>query len=143
MAKKTYRTYFLKGYQLLLTAADGSRVEVKFRGGIQVDSTSKYTTSNEEVQELLEKASGFNRDYYVESVEEAAPAAEPAPAPKAEKPKVEKQVLSEVKDSRRFKNLVEMKNAMKEAGIAFDENATYAQAKAVAAAAGYDYQIKK
>ena len=73
MAKKTYRTYFLKGYQLLLTTEDGSRVEIKFRGGIQVDSTSKFTTSNVELQELLESASGFGRDYYIESVTEDAP----------------------------------------------------------------------
>lgn len=141
MAKKTYRTFFLKGFHLLLTAEDGNRVEVKFSGGIQIDSTAKYTTSNETIQELLENNSGFGRDYYIESVEEDARAEEPAP--KEEKPKVEKQVLPEVKDTQRFRNLVEMKNRMAELGIELSDDANYQKAKAVAAAAGYDFQIKR
>lgn len=138
MAKKTYRTYFLKGYQLLLTAEDGSRVEIKFRGGIQVDSTSKYTTCNEETQRLLEESSGFNRDFYLESVKEDEPA--PAPEKKAEPVK---EIMDEVKGIERFRNLVEMKNRMAELGIELDDDANYQKAKAVAAKAGYDFQIAR
>ena len=36
-----------------------------------------------------------------------------------------------------------MKNAMAEVGIQLDEDANYAKAKAAAAKAGYDFQIKK
>ena len=143
MAKKTYRTYFLKGYHLLLTSEEGERIEIKFRSGIQVDSTAKYVTSDETIQGLLENASGFGRDYYRESEVETEAAA-PAPEKKEEAaPVPEKEIVNGMKDSRRFKNLVEMKNAMKEVGIQLDEDANYAKAKAAAAKAGYDFQIKK
>lgn len=142
MAKKTYRTYFLKGLQLLLNDEDGNRIEIKFRSGIHVDSTARYTTSNEDVQRMLEGANGFNRDYYIESVkEDEAPVAE-APAKKA-KADTEKTVMSEVKGSERFKNLVEMKNRMAELGIELEADADYNKAKAAAAAAGYDFKIKR
>ena len=142
MAKKTYRTHSLKSLHLLLRDENGERIERKFYGGIQIDSTAKFTTRSEKLQNLLEKCSGFGRDYYIESVVEDAPvAAEPEkkPAPKVE----EKPVLAEVKGSERFKNLVEMKNRMAELGIELDEGANYQKAKAAAVAAGYDFQIKK
>lgn len=144
MAKKTYRTYFLKSLNLHLTGEDGERIVIDFRGGIQIDSTAKYTTRNQFIQELLESGSGFNRDYYIESVQDDdAPVAEPAPEKKADKKAEEKPVLSEVKGSERFLNLVEMKNRMAELGIELPEDANYQKAKAAANAAGYDFQIKK
>jgi uncharacterized protein YktA (UPF0223 family) len=144
MSKKTYRTFSLKNLQICFKNEEGRRIEIIFRGGIQIDSTAKFVTDDEYLQKRLESSSGFGRDYYLESEVDTNPVQAPAPEKKVEKaPAPEKEIVSGMKDSRRFKNLVEMKNAMKEAGIAFDENATYAQAKAVAAAAGYDYQIKK
>lgn len=142
MAKKTYRTFFLKGLQLLLTDEAGDRIEIKFRSGIQVDSTSRYTTSNEEVQRLLEEAEGFNRDYYIESVKDDG---EPAAEAKAKEAKADaaKPVMTEVKGSERFKNLVEMKNRMAGLGIELEADADYNKAKAAAAAAGYDFKIKR
>ena len=145
MAKKTYRTYSLKGLQLQLTDKSGKRVEIVFRGGIQIDSTARFTTTIPEIQELLEKSSGFGRDYYVESVKDDAP------APVAEEPekKVEKkaepvkEIMDEVKGIERFRNLVEMKNRMAELGIELDEDANYQKAKAAAVKAGYDFQIQK
>ena len=144
MAKKTYRTFFLKKLQILFKDDEGRRVEVEFRSGIQIDSTAKFSTSDPAIQDMMEKSSGFGRDYYLESVKqdpgEAAPAtvkeSAPAPAP-------EKQVMDGMKDSRRFRNLVEMKNAMKELGIELEEDANYSKAKAAAAKAGYDFQIQK
>ena len=143
MAKKTYRTFFLKGYHLLLNTSDGARVEIKFRTGIQIDSTAKYTTSNEEIQALLENTSGFGRDYYLESSVEVE-ADSPAPEKKVEaKQEPKKEIMTEVKGSERFKNLVEMKNRMAELGIELDEDANYQKAKATAAKEGYDFQIQK
>lgn len=143
MAKKTYRTFFLKGYHLLLNASDGTRIEIKFRSGIQVDSTSKYTTSDEEIQALLEESSGFGRDFYLESSVEVD-SASPVPDKKVEaKPEPKKEIMDEVKGSERFLNLVEMKNRMVELGIELPEDANYQKAKTVAAAAGYDFQIQK
>lgn len=145
MSKKTYRTFSLKGLQITFKDQEEKRIEIIFRGGLQIDSTAKYTTSDEYIQERLEKSSGFGRDYYLESEVDTNPA--PAPAPEKKKvekaPAPEKEIVSEMKDSRRFKNLVEMKNAMKELGIELGDDATYPKAKAAAAAAGYDFQIQK
>ena len=146
MAKKTYRTYFLKNLQLLLKDGDGKRVEVIFRGGIQIDSTSKFSTSDEKLQEMIENCYGFNRDYYLESVredpetekkEEAAPAPAPVKEEKEEKP------LTDMKDIKRFHNLVEMRNYMEEIGFKDAQSMNYAQAKAAASKEGYDFQISK
>jgi len=147
MAKKTYRTFTLKGLQLLMNDEDGKRIEVIFRGGIQIDSTARFTTSNDKVQRMLEASSGFGRDYYVESVrDEAAPKPENATVetkPEEATRQGEKAIMQDVKGSERFRNLVEMKNRMSELGITLEENANYATAKAVAAKAGYDFQINK
>lgn len=145
MAKKTYRTYSLKNLQVLLKDGDDQRIEIKFYGGIQVDSTAKFTTKDERLQELLEKSAGFGRDYYIESVvDDRVPEVKEEPvAERKDEPKPEKPVLEEVKGSERFRNLVEMKNRMAELGIELGEAATYTQAKAAANKAGYDFQIKK
>lgn len=144
MPRKTYRTYTLKSQVLRFTKEDETVVEVVFRGGIQVDSTAKYSTRDPEIQEFLENSSCFGRDFYIESVEEdAAPVTEPVneKAPVAE-PEPE-EPLTDVKDSRRFRNLVEMRNAIKELGIEIPDDANYMQAKAIAHKEGYDFQIQK
>lgn len=142
MAKKTYRTYNLKGLRLLLKDEAGERVEIRFFGGIQIDSTAKFTTKDEKIQRLLENCSGFGRDYYIESVVEDKTEA-PVVEKEEVKPEPKKEIMTEVKGSERFKNLVEMKNRMAELGIKLGEGANYQKAKAAAIAAGYDFQIKK
>lgn len=74
MAKKTYRTYQLKGLQVLTLDEAGHVIEVNFKGGSQIDSTAKFSTSDERIQKALEKSGGFNRDYYLENVQEDTPA---------------------------------------------------------------------
>ena len=144
MSRKTYRTYSLKSLQICLKDEDGKRIEIYFRGGIQIDSTAKFVTTEKDIQDRLEKLSGFGRDYYLESEVDNTPVEAPAPEVKVEEaPATEKEIVNGMKDSRRFKNLVEMKNAMKGVGIELDDDANYAKAKAAAAKAGYDYQIKK
>ena len=145
MSNKIYRTFSLKSLQVCFKNEEGKRVEIVFRGGIQIDSTAKYTTTDKYIQERLEKSSGFGRDYYLEAEVDTEKAATPAPEKKkvVEAPAPKKEIVSEMKDSRRFKNLVEMKNAMKELGIELGDDATYPKAKAAAAAAGYDFQIQK
>ena len=140
MVKKTYRTYSLKSLSFDLELEDGNQVEVLFRSGIQIDSTAKFTTSNEEVQQLLESRSGFERDYYLESVRET----EEAKPVEVVEPKAEtKKVLTDVKDIKRFKNLVEMRSYMAEIGIEGVSEMNYMQAKAAAAKEGYDFQISR
>lgn len=146
MAKKTYRTFYLKSLCLRFPIENDKRLEVVFRGGIQIDSTAKFTTSDEKVQSLLESASGFGKLYYIESEVENAPAAgkeEAAKPKKAEKAAEPEKPLVDIKDSRRFRNLVEMRNAIKELGIDIADNCSYADAKAIAQKEGYDFQIKR
>lgn len=52
-------------------------IEVNFKGGSQIDSTAKFSTSDEKVQNALEKCSGYNRDYYLENVQEDTPVPSP------------------------------------------------------------------
>ena len=144
MTKKTYRTFFLKGLNLLLSDKDGNRIEVVFRKGGQVDSTSRFTTSNKDVQEALEACSGFGRDYYIESVEEDAPAdalktSVPTVEEKTEKPAP----LTDVKDVKRFHNIIEMRAAMAELGFEGVQEMNYMQLKSAASKEGYDFQIQK
>ncbi len=143
MAKKTYRTFFLKGLTLLLTAEDGKRIEVRFRKGIQVDSTAKYVTSDEKVQALMEKSSGFGRDYYIEKEESDAPVVETTAPVVETKAKEEKAPLTDVKDVKRFHNIVEMRAAMAELGFSGVQDMNYMQLKSAASKEGYDFQIQK
>ena len=146
MAKKVYRTYYLKGLDVHLHDELGRSINVEFKGGLQVDSTAKFSTNDEKVQKALEASSGFNRDYYLESVKEDAPAVAyeaVAADKKEESPAVDKQALDNVKDIKRFRNLVEMRNYMAELGFEDTQKMSYMQAKAAAAKEGYDFQIQK
>ena len=146
MAKKTYRTFHLKGLDIHLHDEWGRPINAEFKGGIQIDSTAKFSTSDPKVQKALESCSAFNRDYYLESVKEEAPAVvNEAPAPKKEEkaPAVEKPVIENLKDIKRFHNLVEMRNYMAEIGFEDVQNMNYMQAKAAAAKEGYDFQIQR
>ena len=141
MAKKTYKTYHLKGLQVLLFDEWGRTIEVNFKGGVQVDSTAKFSTNDEKVQKALENSRGFGRDFYLESTrEEGAPVAAPVVEEKA---KPAEEPLTDVKDIKRFKNLIEMRNYMAEVGIEGAQEMNYAQAKAAAKKEGYDFQIQK
>lgn len=67
MATKTYKTYNLKGLQLLLFDDSGNTVLVNFKSGNNwADNTCTFTTSDEDVQSEIESCSGLNRDYYIE-----------------------------------------------------------------------------
>ena len=143
MAKKTYRTYQLKGLQLLLCKDDGSWVEVVFRGGIQIDSTAKFVTSDKELQDKLESLDGFGYDYYLESVEEKAEEKVKVVEPAKEVDTPAEKTLTDVKDIKRFHNIVEMKHYMSEIGFKDVQSMNYMQCKAAATKEGYDFQIQK
>lgn len=73
MAKKTYRTYHLKGLALHLIDEHYHPIDVYFSAGAHIDSTAKFTTGDEKIQEAIEKCSGFGRDFYIENVREEKP----------------------------------------------------------------------
>ena len=146
MSKKTYRTFTLKGLCIRTQDAAGRSIEAIFRGGVQLGATAKFTTSDKKVQEALEKSRGFNRDFYLEStvekdVKPEAPADEPAKAPAKQAP-VETPP-ADIVDSRRFRNLIEMKDALREKGVEVKDEWNYPAAKAAALKVGLDYQIQK
>ena len=146
MVKKTYKTYNLKSLVIHTHDAKGYPVEIVFRGGIHVDSTAVFSTGDARLQNVLESGKGFGRDYYIESereIVEAAPAEEPIEKPSKAKKAEPEMPIADMKDSRRFRNLVEMKNAMAEVGIVLPEDANYLAAKAAAQKAGYDFQIQR
>lgn len=142
MIKKTYKTFRLKKLYKYVDV-DGKSVEIVFKGGLQIDSTSKYTTSNEAIQKALEENRGFGREYYLESVEEKNEKPAPAPEKKPVKKAEEKAPLTDVKDIKRFHNIVEMRNYMAELGFAGVENMNYQEAKAAAQKEGYDFKIQR
>lgn len=143
MAKKTYRTFYLKGLNLLLSDKKGERIEVVFRKGGQIDSTARFTTDNQDVQEAIEKCSGFGRDYYIEKAESDAPVVETTAPVVETKAEEEKAPLTDVKDVKRFHNIVEMRAAMAELGFSGVQDMNYIQLKSAASKEGYDFQIQK
>ena len=145
MARKTYRTYRLRGLQVFVKDENGKLQEINFRGGIQIDSTAKFTTSDKALQEKLEALDVFGKSFYIESVENEevnveAPKVEEKVVAEAPAPKTE---LTDVKDVRRFHNIVEMRSAMAELGFKGVQSMNYVQLKSAAAKEGYDFQIQK
>ena len=144
MPRKTYRTYCLRSLVLRSEKKDGTPIEIVFRGGIQIDSTAKFSTSDEETQKFLEGLNGFGRDYYIESVASDAPAGSPkTPAPAVGEKTAEPAPLTDVKDVKRFHNIIEMRAAMAELGFEGVQEMNYMQLKAAASKEGYDFQIQK
>lgn len=145
MPRKTYRTYYLRSLVLRSVKKDGTPLEIVFRGGIQIDSTAKFSTSNEETQKFLEGLRGFGRDFYIESAEEdlTPSVQETGVLPPASESVPEKAPLTDVKDVKRFHNIVEMRAAMAELGFEGVQEMNYMQLKSAASKEGYDFQIQK
>lgn len=144
MTKKVYKTKNLKAYSISLTV-DFRPVEINFAGAFHFDSTAAYTTRNPKIQKALESVSAFNRDYFLfEEVDETPVEASEAPKVEEKKEKVEEKVLpKEFIDSKRFRNLVELKEALKAAGVKVEDGWNYNQTKKYAMENGYDYKISK
>lgn len=141
MAKKTYKTYTLKSLVVRVKDEDGIIHEVEFYGGVHFDSTARAVVSDPKVQELLERTHCFGRDFYIESVrEDSTPVV--AEAPKVEGAE-EKSLPENFIDSRRFRNLVEMKDALKAAGLKIEDGWNYQQTKKYAYDKGYDYKVAR
>ena len=143
MARKTYRTFRFKGLQLFVKGEDGRPIEINFRGGIQIDSTAKFTTSDEQLQKKIEALDVYGKSFYLESVEDEASKASENVEPVAEPAPEQEERLTDIKDIKRFRNIIEMKNYMADLGIAGVQDMNYAQAKSAAKKAGYDFQISK
>lgn len=146
MILKTYKTYYLKSLSFDIEGKNGGDLPILFQGGIHADSTARFVTDNPYIQKKLEESRFFNYSFFLEDStviedpdkKEEAPAKEETPAPK-----VEEKPLTDVKDIKRFHNLVEMRNYMAEIGLAVTPDMNYLQCKATALKEGYDFQIQK
>jgi len=143
MVVKTYKTYFLKSLVTDFEKEDGKVIHVVFKGGIHFDSTARYTTSDPYIQKCLENSRMFGADYYIESEQVLDEGKDKAEEKKPETPVQEEKPLTDMKDYRRFHNLVEMRNYMAELGFEGVQEMNYMAAKAAAAKEGYDFQIQK
>ena len=144
MARKTYKTYRLKGLNIPLTI-DGQNVYVDFKAGCSMTSTATYTTSDVKIQEALESLIGFKRDYYIEKVVELeveAPKVVKEVAPEPAKIEEEKEVV-DVLDAQTFKNLVELRNALQDKGIDVSMITNVKAAENIAKKNGYNYTVDK
>lgn len=146
MIYKTYRTYALKGLSIPFTI-DGVDVYVTFKRGCTIGSTATYTTANPKIQAALEDLRAFNVTYYLEkvvSVGEEEPvvanAPEVVPVPVVEE---EENEVVDILDAQTFKNLVELRNALKEKGIDVSQVTNVKAGEAIAKKNGYNYTVEK
>lgn len=149
MITKTYRTRELKGFSVHETI-DGKLVSVIFKRGCTLGSTATYTTSDEKIQKMLESRNSFGSDFYIAStnvVEDEKPI-EVKIAAQKEEPKVEpipeeEEEIVSVLDAQTFKNLVELRNALKDKGIDVSQITNVKAAESIAKKNGYNYTVDK
>lgn len=146
MVTKVYRAYFLKS--LSIDLPDGRTIA--FQGGIYADSTAKFTTDNPAIQEQLEASRGFNDTFYLEAAWNDGPETVGAdndnPADEnvsSQEQEPEKEPLTDVKDVKRFHNIVEMRAAMAELGFEGVQEMNYSQLCSAASQKGYDFKIQR
>lgn len=154
MSTKTYRTRVLKGLALHIFIDGDVRTPVTFKRGCTLGSTATYVTSNPKIQKALESLRSFNIDFYLEreeltQEEKDAMAAQSAPVEPKIEPKVEAAPAEEEKevvdilDAQTFKNLVELRNALKEKGIDASQVTNVNAAEKLAKKNGYNYTVEK
>lgn len=146
--RKTYKTYKLKSLTIPVDV-NGKKVMVEFKGGCTATSTATYTTSDEIIQNELEALVFFKRDYYLDRVVDEAPTVKPVVKPAAPvvetvvEEKEEENEVVDILDAQTFKNLVELRNALKEKGIDVSQLTNVKAAESVAKKNGYNYTVDK
>lgn len=150
MATKTYRTRVLKGLSLHLFIDGDVRTPVTFKRGCTLGSTATYVTSNPKIQKALESLRSFNIDFYLEREEltqEEKDAMKANNEPKIEQveqaPVEEEKEVVDILDAQTFKNLVDLRNALKEKGVDVSQLTNVKAAENVARKNGYNYTVEK
>lgn len=147
MTIKTYRTRELKGY-VLHFSVDGKMESIAFKRGCTLGSTATYTTSNKRIQDAMESLNAFGPVFYLDDVktigEEAPVVKTKAPENKVEEQQeVEEKEVVDMLDAQTFKNLVELRNALKAKGIDVSQITNVKAAESLARKNGYNYIVKK
>lgn len=150
MATKTYRTRVLKGLSLHLFIDGDVRTPVTFKRGCTLGSTATYVTSNPKIQKALESLRSFNIDFYLEREEltqeekDAMKANnEPKIAHVEQAPVEDEKEVVDILDAQTFKNLVDLRNALKEKGVDVSQLTNVKAAENVARKNGYNYTVEK
>lgn len=151
MTIKTYRTRELKGLSLQVFIDGNVRTPIVFKSGCTLGSTATYTTSNQKIQKALESLSTYGVTFYLEKetkVDEAPSKVEVAkksaePVVKEEQVVEEEQVVVDILDAQTFKNLVELRNALKDKGLDVSHITNVKAAEALAKKNGYNYTVEK
>lgn len=144
MIIKTYRTRELKGLTLQVFVEKDVRTSIVFKSGCTLGSTATYTTSNPKIQKAIESLSSFGKTFYLEK---EVPVDEPAAVvvkakPEPVKPVVEEEVV-DILDAQVFKNLVELRNALRDKGIDVSQITNVKAGETIARKNGYNYTIEK
>lgn len=144
MIIKTYRTRELKGLTLQVFVEKDVRASIVFKSGCTLGSTATYTTSNPKIQKAIESLSSFGKTFYLEK---EVPVDEPAAVvvkakPEPVKPVVEEEVV-DILDAQVFKNLVELRNALRDKGIDVSQITNVKAGETIARKNGYNYTIDK
>lgn len=144
MVTKTYKTSELKGYVLHFNI-DGKRTIVAFKRGCTVGSTATFRTSDPKIQEKLESLKAFGTTFYLESTQVTGETATVADKPKQEdKPVVEEEPeVVDILDAQTFRNLVELRNALKTKGVDVSQITNVKAAESIARKNGYNYTVEK
>jgi hypothetical protein len=146
MTIKTYRTYSLKGLTIPVTTEENVKIQISFKRGCAIGSTATYTTSDPKIQEELESLNAFGTKYYLENAvtvgEEIAKVADEAEVAETPVEEEEKEVV-DILDAQTFKNLVELRNALKAKGIDASQITNVKAGETLAKKNGYNYTVEK
>lgn len=124
---------------------DGKTIDVAFKRGCTIGSTATYQTSDPKIQQALESMKAFGPTFYIESTEvtgEDATVAEPKVEEKPIVEEEEKEVV-DVLDAQTFKNLVELRNALKDKGVDVSQITNVKVGESIAKKNGYNYTVEK
>lgn len=145
MTIKTYRTRELKGLSLQVFIDGDVRTPIVFKSGCTLGSTATYTTSNPKIQKALESLSSFDKTFYLEKescINEEAPIVAAVKVANEPVQEEEKEVV-DILDAQTFKNLVELRNALKDKGIDVAQITNVKAAENIARKNGYNYTVEK
>lgn len=146
MAIKTYRTRELRGLSLHIFVEGDVRTSIIFKGGCTLGSTATYTTANPKIQKAIEALNSYGKTFYLESeTKEENEEIEVQDKEVVVEPEVvdeEKEVV-DILDAQTFKNLVELRNALKDKGVDASGVTNVRAAENLAKKHGYNYTVEK
>jgi hypothetical protein len=124
---------------------DGKMAHIAFKRGCTLGSTATFTTEDKKIQDALESLKAFGTTYIIEKevVTEEEAKAEEAPKVVPEPIEEEEKEVVDILDAQTFKNLVELRNALRDKGVDVSQITNVKVAESIARKNGYNYTIEK